>query len=178
MCTTGATTTGAFLSARCAKSTEWISMTPMRSCSAGSTLKSLKIGRLAHLDSHGDDGSNEEDWLMALREYFYRWVGALEDKGELLPDAFRRNGRACPSNPRFCVCLVLDSESVALLVGLPEELPPLRCAVDGPEKQRQLSAGEGAWVWPLEVDFMAKEGARGGTLVPSAVPRLDENEYQ
>lgn len=42
---------------------------------------------------------------------------------------------------------------MASLVSLPEELPPLRCAVDLKEKQEFLGAGDGGWLWLLEEDY-------------------------
>ena len=59
-------------------------------------------------------------------------------------------------NPRYCVCVVLDSESMASLARLPEELPPLRCTVDREEASVFLGTGEEAWVWLLEADYMAE----------------------
>ncbi len=47
-------------------------------------------------------------------------------------------------NPRYCVCVVLDSESMASLARLPEELPPLRCTVDREEASVFLGTGEEA----------------------------------
>ncbi|KAK4041885.1 hypothetical protein C8A01DRAFT_34134 [Parachaetomium inaequale] len=101
---------------------------------------------LAHLD-----GGADEARFTALGEYFRRWVAGVE------------TGWNPEKNPRFCVCLVLDSESVASLAALPEELPPLRCAVDLEEKRQFLGTGAGAWVWLLETDYIAD-------------PELDEDE--
>ncbi|KAK4112887.1 hypothetical protein N656DRAFT_80142 [Canariomyces notabilis] len=81
---------------------------------------------------------------MALGEYFRRWVAGVF------------TGMEPEHNPRFCTCLVLDSESVASVAALPEELPLLRCAVDREEKQKFMNTGEGAWVWLLETDYMAE----------------------
>ena len=93
---------------------------------------------LAYLDGGGDEAR-----FKALGEYFRWWVAGVE------------TGFNAEENPRFCVCLVLDSESVASLAALDEKLPPLRCAVDIEEKRRFLSSGVGAWVWLLEADYIA-----------------------
>jgi hypothetical protein len=99
---------------------------------------------LAHLDGGNGDGGVDEARFMALGNYFRRWVTA----------GGRDTGCQPENNPRFCICLVLDSASIASLAALPEELPPLRCAVVIEEKRRFLSTGKGAWVWLLETDYM------------------------
>jgi hypothetical protein len=68
------------------------------------------------------DGGADEARFPALGGYFRWWVVGVETGWN--PD----------ENPRFYICLVLDSESVALLAALPEELPPLRYTVDLEEK--------------------------------------------
>lgn len=90
-----------------------------------------------------------------MGDYFSRWVASVEA------------GWDPENNPRFCICLVLDSESVASLATLPEELPPLRCTVDLEEKRQFLGTGVGVWVWLLETDYM------GGLEVGYG---LDEND--
>ncbi|KAK4112963.1 hypothetical protein N656DRAFT_797517 [Canariomyces notabilis] len=105
---------------------------------------------LAHLDGGGTTGDAR---FMALGEYFRRWVAGVE------------TGVQPEENPRFCTCLVLDSESAASLAALPEKPPPLRCAVDIEEKRKFLSTGEGALVWLLETDYMAE-------------PELHEDAYR
>lgn len=72
-----------------------------------------------------------DDRFTALGDYFRRWAAGV-DRG-LIPDV----------NPRFCTCLVMDSESIASLAALPEELPPLRCAVDIEEKRTFLGTSHG-----------------------------------
>jgi hypothetical protein len=93
---------------------------------------------LGHLDSGSDDAR-----FVALGDYFRRWVEGAEKAGH--PE----------DSPRFIVCLVLDSASIASLAELPEELPPLRCAANLEEKRESLGAGGGGWVWLLETDYMA-----------------------
>lgn len=97
---------------------------------------------LAHLDSNGD--SSAEDRFAALGAYFNSWAAGVD------------TGEDPENNPRYCVCLVLDSESMASLVRLPEELPPLRCAATIEETTTWLDTGNGGWVWLLEVDYMAE----------------------
>jgi len=99
---------------------------------------------LAHLDGNGD--GSVDDKFTALRAYFLRWLAGVDTGADFNPHG--------NNNPRFCLCLVLDSESIASLAQLPEELPPLRCAVDIQEKREFLSTGHGGWVWILETDYM------------------------
>jgi len=104
---------------------------------------------LAHLDGGGGGGdgvANGDERFAALGDYFRRRVVAgVADTGD------------CPEdNPRFCVCLVLDSESVASLVRLPEQPPPLRCAADLAEKREFLAAGQ-AGLWILEADYREEQ---------------------
>ena len=89
------------------------------------------------------DGGADEARFPALGEYFRRWVAGVE------------TGWNPEENPRFYICLVLDSESVASQAALTEELPPLRCAVDLGEKQQFRSTCAAAWVWLLKTDYMA-----------------------
>lgn len=99
---------------------------------------------LAHLDGNGD--SSVDDKFTALRAYFLRWRAGVNTGANF---SSRQT-----NNPRFCLCLVLDSESIASLAQLPEELPPLRCAVDIQEKRKFLDTAHGGWVWVLETDYM------------------------
>ncbi len=97
---------------------------------------------LAHLDG-GGDGSAEERFT-ALGAYFRRWAAGVD------------TGVHPHQNPRYVICVVMDSESVASLARLPEELPPLRCVVGNEEARIFLGTGEDAWVWLLEADYMAE----------------------
>ena len=97
---------------------------------------------LAYLDGDGD--SSAEDRFTALAAYFRQWVAGV-DTG-LYPE----------DNPRYVVCVVLDSESIASLARLPEELPPLRCVAGKEEVLLFYGTGKGAWVWLLETDYMAE----------------------
>jgi hypothetical protein len=97
---------------------------------------------LRGLDSSDGDGGVDEARFIALGNYFRRWADSAEKASH--PE----------DSPRFWVYLVLDSASIASLAALPEELPPLRCAVDIEEKRRFLDVGRGAWVWLLETDYI------------------------
>jgi hypothetical protein len=65
-------------------------------------------------------------------------------------------GQTPEDKPRFCLCLVVGSESVEALAGLPAELPPLRCAVNVEEKREFLGIGHGGWLCLLETDYMGE----------------------
>jgi hypothetical protein len=97
---------------------------------------------------------------MALGEYFRRWVAGL-GMGEHLHLPYRQN-------PRFQTCLVIDAESLASLCRIPDELPPLRCAVDKEEKRDFNGPGADAWLWMLETQYMERpdvyEGLYSGWL--------------
>lgn len=99
---------------------------------------------LAHLDGNGD--GSVDDRFTALRAYFLRWRASVDTGANFNPHD--------TNNPRFCLCLVLDSKSIASLAQLPEVLPPLRCAVDIQETREFLSTGHGGWAWILETDYM------------------------
>ncbi len=89
---------------------------------------------LAHLDSNGD-GSSAEDRFAALGAYFGRWLAGVD------------TGEDPENNPRYCVYLVLDSESMASLARLPEELPPLQCPVDDEEARVCFGTGDSYHGW-------------------------------
>jgi hypothetical protein len=115
---------------------------------------------LAHLD-----GDSPEKFI-ALGDYFCQWAASVD------------TGHYPDENPRFCNCLVINTESLVLLAQLPDELPPLRCAVDLKEKQDFLGTGYSAWLWLLETQYMAQpalhEDSYCGWLrvVPSDIKNL------
>lgn len=111
---------------------------------------------LAHLDGVSGDLDGDERFA-ALGDYFRRRVVAGEGEGEEGGVAVADTGDRPEENPRYCVCLVLDSESAASLARLPERPPPLRCAADLGEKREFLGASAGGWVWILEADFTARD---------------------
>ena len=94
---------------------------------------------LGHLDS-----GNSPDRFTALADYFRQWLAGV-DKGSSLD-----------KEPRFGNCLVMDAESLASLAALPDELPPLRCTASREEKADALGTGHPAWLWLLEVRYMAQ----------------------
>ncbi|KAG7284376.1 hypothetical protein NEMBOFW57_010749 [Staphylotrichum longicolle] len=79
---------------------------------------------LAHLDGNGD--GSVDDRFTALQAYFLRWRAGVKTGANFNPRH--------TNNPRFCLCLILDSESIASLAQLPEELPPLRPNIRDPRE--------------------------------------------
>jgi hypothetical protein len=103
---------------------------------------------LAYLD--GDSS----DKFIALSDYFRQWIAGVDISGYNPLE-----------NPRFCNCLVINTEGLALLAQLPDEPPPLRCAVDLQEKQDFLGTGYSACIWLLETQYMSQ-------------PALHEDSYR
>ena len=95
---------------------------------------------LGHLDS----GGNSPERFIAIAAYFRQWLRGVD------------MGDSSEKEPRFRSCLVIDSESLALLATLSDELPPLRCATSRQEKVDRVGVGDEAWLWLLEVRYMGQ----------------------
>lgn len=100
---------------------------------------------LGGLDS--SSGRDEGERFGMLAEYFRRWCEGTDTQSD--------TGDVRHKDPRFTSCLVVDGESLAALVQIPEEVPPLRCATTRAEKADWLGTGYPGWLWLVEARFMA-----------------------
>ena len=100
----------------------------------------------------GEGGVDEPTRFGALAEYFRRWCEGVDTQSD--------TGDARNVDPRFTGCLVVDTESLAALAQIPEELPPLRCAATREEKADIQGTGYPAWLWIVEARYMALPAER------------------
>ncbi len=102
---------------------------------------------LAHLDSGSD---NSPDRFTALADYFRQWLAGID------------TGNSLNIDPRFSSCLAIDSESLALLAAIPDELPVLQCPATRKDKADTLGTGYPAWLWLIEARYMAQPARHRG----------------
>ncbi|KAB5582264.1 hypothetical protein GE09DRAFT_1074299 [Coniochaeta sp. 2T2.1] len=115
-----------------------------------------EICRRFYMDVIEDKANLEKldgpEHFMALYAYFRQWLVGVgvnpEDPDPELP--------IVPRHPRFRQFLVIDAESLQALAKIPNETPPLRCAVDLQEKYKFVRWGQEGWLWLLDTTIMPK----------------------